>query len=481
MQKLNHPHILTIDDIVNIEGKQALLMPECEKSLAAMGPLPIGKTAELLLPIVRALQYAHLQGLIHRDIKPSNILLKDSTVYLADFGLAAHEMKDINSLASTNLTSLAGTIGYVAPEILKGQEATPKSDVYSLAAVFYSLITGRTVDHELDDTLQKIGGEIGIVTGMHVKKGLRVNPSDRSSLMDFEVGLRDIIDAANGKFSPIRLSQLVQLGPTNPLPHVYKFPTTNKFEKMSIQTFNELYQKRQLGKLLIQIPFIVNNNREIDYDLKIPLETIAETCLGEEFHGITGASEAYALVLIGSALYRHTQKVTTRNRGWWLWKSQETITSSPFPNDIDIVVIGKDSYNQAPVITSGIHKALPNHEEKISDVYGGYFIREFGYNIHAIYRTEEQLMNGALAGDTVSASVLRYGVPLVGDAYFSELCTKMQKIERNALHEISWKNDGYFATATLLDLVQLRNIGSPTEVIIHDKNGWTDSYKSMYR
>lgn len=81
----------------------------------------------------------HKQGIIHRDLKPDNILVMDREnldVCIADLGLACKlDEKEL-------LNKKCGTAGYLAPEILRGFQASPKSDVFSLGSIFYSIITG---------------------------------------------------------------------------------------------------------------------------------------------------------------------------------------------------------------------------------------------------------------------------------------------------------------------------------------------------
>lgn len=102
--------------------------------------MPWPEVIDLCLQICRALKVAHNSGIIHRDLKPSNLMLAtDGTVKLADFGVA-------QVFASQKLTITGGIVGtaeYMSPEQAKGQRATKKSDLYSLGAVMYVMLTGR--------------------------------------------------------------------------------------------------------------------------------------------------------------------------------------------------------------------------------------------------------------------------------------------------------------------------------------------------
>ncbi|OGR65945.1 MAG: hypothetical protein A2X31_01215 [Elusimicrobia bacterium GWB2_63_22] len=97
-----------------------------------------GRAALLMANAADALYEAHSGGVLHRDIKPSNLLLSRNGVKLADFGLA----KVMDSESLTETSHFIGTLKYAAPELFSGEKATAKSDLYSLALVFYELLTG---------------------------------------------------------------------------------------------------------------------------------------------------------------------------------------------------------------------------------------------------------------------------------------------------------------------------------------------------
>jgi serine/threonine-protein kinase len=118
----------------------------------ADGPLPPRDTATILLPVCRAIAYAHEQGIIHRDLKPSNILIDaEGQPLVGDFGLAKRIDVDLSADMSqhgealTRTGAILGTPSYMSPEQAAGSRGTvgPASDVYSLGANLYQCLTGR--------------------------------------------------------------------------------------------------------------------------------------------------------------------------------------------------------------------------------------------------------------------------------------------------------------------------------------------------
>ena len=113
--------------------------PPLSDLLAARGPLPIATTIEWLAQAAEALGAAHRIGLVHRDVKPGNLLVVGNTIKITDFGIA----RTMSSAPVTDAGQVVGTARYMSPEQATGAEATPASDVYSLAIVGYEMLTGR--------------------------------------------------------------------------------------------------------------------------------------------------------------------------------------------------------------------------------------------------------------------------------------------------------------------------------------------------
>src|SRR5581483_2517983 len=143
---LKHPGITAIHEVGEIEGQHYFSMDLIAGRdlgmIARDGPLPVRQAAEVLSQIADAVQHAHDHGVLHRDLKPSNIILDlRGQAHVTDFGLARC------ANAENNLTqsgTMLGTPGYISPEQAAAKRGIgPATDIYSLGAVLYHLLTGR--------------------------------------------------------------------------------------------------------------------------------------------------------------------------------------------------------------------------------------------------------------------------------------------------------------------------------------------------
>jgi serine/threonine-protein kinase len=163
---LRHPHIVGIHEVGEINGQHYFAMDFIAGSnLAAStrhGPVDPERAARCLAGVAHAVQFLHDHGIVHRDLKPSNILLDAAGApYVTDFGLA--KVFDDND-DRTQTGVILGTPGYMSPEQAAGRVAdiSSRSDIYSLGAILYELLTGRPPfreENQLNTILQVLEGE----------------------------------------------------------------------------------------------------------------------------------------------------------------------------------------------------------------------------------------------------------------------------------------------------------------------------------
>jgi eukaryotic-like serine/threonine-protein kinase len=156
---LNHPSICTIHAIEEHDGRSFIAMELLEgqslDKLLMLGPLPAPRTVELGIQLADALDAAHKKGIVHRDIKPANIFITErGSVKILDFGLAklmpqrdaglhGTTLGDSETLILTSPGTAVGTIAYMSPEQARGEDLDTRSDLFSLGAVLYQMVTGK--------------------------------------------------------------------------------------------------------------------------------------------------------------------------------------------------------------------------------------------------------------------------------------------------------------------------------------------------
>ena len=151
-QELDHPGVVKTYDgeqrsrpYMVIEWVEGTLLRAILNKEGANGKrgLPIERAVRITLGICDALDYMHKHGVVHRDLKPENIMVDaQDRIKLIDFGIAMKE--DARRLTFANLSPTLGTPDYISPEQVKGQRGDQRSDIYSLAIMFYEMLTGQT-------------------------------------------------------------------------------------------------------------------------------------------------------------------------------------------------------------------------------------------------------------------------------------------------------------------------------------------------
>jgi serine/threonine kinase PknH len=189
---LNHPHVIPIHGMGEIEGQLYIatrLTSSTLKDLITAGPISVDDAITILAAVADALDAAHAAGVIHRDIKPANVLLDPGPrVYLTDFGLA----RDPTGFALTAPGQVLGTIDYMAPELLEGVRIGPATDIYALACLAVQTLTGQVPfvrDNDAATTYAHVMGappsvserrpELPVALDDVIAAGMAKSPDDR--------------------------------------------------------------------------------------------------------------------------------------------------------------------------------------------------------------------------------------------------------------------------------------------------------------
>jgi serine/threonine protein kinase len=162
--RTDHPNVVRILDTGKLpDGRPYIVLQYVEgetlRSRITNEGMDLKLAASILKEIGAALEHVHAQGICHRDLKPENIMLKGDSVVLVDFGIA--KVNDSLIAATTASGISAGTLAYMSPEQLRGEEVTAASDIYSMGLIAYEIVTGRrafkpgSTSHLLD--LQRAG------------------------------------------------------------------------------------------------------------------------------------------------------------------------------------------------------------------------------------------------------------------------------------------------------------------------------------
>src|ERR1700689_1990189 len=156
---LNHPNILSIYDIGEDRGApyvvSELLEGETLRERLRNGALTSRKALDYAQQIARGLAAAHEKGIVHRDLKPENIFITDDgRAKILDFGLAKFTRPEADSSGdaptqqiATDAGTVMGTVGYMAPEQVRGKSADSRSDIFAFGAILYEMLSGKRAFH----------------------------------------------------------------------------------------------------------------------------------------------------------------------------------------------------------------------------------------------------------------------------------------------------------------------------------------------
>jgi len=202
---VEHPHVLPVHGFESSAGVLAVVMrlidgPDLRGLLDRVGPLEPERAVRLARQLCSALGAIHARGLVHRDVKPRNVLIAetgpDEHAYVADFGIA-RAVGDADHGAGDRLI---GTVGYAAPEQIRGDSVDQRADIYGLGCVLFEMLTGKPPYG--GDRAQRIAGHLSSpVPGLPgadprletaVRRALAKSPADRFESADAMAAALDL-------------------------------------------------------------------------------------------------------------------------------------------------------------------------------------------------------------------------------------------------------------------------------------------------
>ncbi|WP_416972309.1 serine/threonine-protein kinase [Streptomyces sp. 4F14] len=207
--RINHSAVVTVHDVLEHDGRPWIVMELVEgRSLAdavkADGRVEPAEAARIGMWVLRALRAAHSAGVLHRDVKPGNVLLSDDgRVLLTDFGIAQIE----GDTTITRTGEVVGSVDYLAPERVRGNDPGPSSDLWALGATLYTAVEGRSPFRRTSPltTMQAVVQEEAAeprhagVLGPVITALLRKEPATRPDMAEAE---QMLAEAAEGRRAP---------------------------------------------------------------------------------------------------------------------------------------------------------------------------------------------------------------------------------------------------------------------------------------
>ncbi|OBF78681.1 serine/threonine protein kinase [Mycobacterium sp. 852002-51759_SCH5129042] len=221
--RLHHQNAVTVFDVAEEDGQPWLVMEYVDaQSLAALmrdkGPLEPREVARIGAKVAAAVAAAHDAGIVHRDVKPANILVADNgTVKITDFGIS----RAVGDVTVTSTGFLAGTPAYLSPEIARGEDPEPASDVFALGSTLYAAVEGAPPFGEGDNPLAVLHSVVSAKVpepkraeslGPVLMSLLAADGADRPTMREAQQALEAVADGRSAALVPAATKVLPQPG-----------------------------------------------------------------------------------------------------------------------------------------------------------------------------------------------------------------------------------------------------------------------------
>jgi serine/threonine protein kinase len=216
---LSHANVLAIFDVGSGDPPYLVterLDGETLRTRLERGPVPLEPAIDLALQLLAGLSVAHGRGIVHRDLKPDNLFVtSDGVLKILDFGLAKAVPADggpgdgdITRAGATAAGMVVGTVGYMAPEQVRGESADPRSDIFAVGAILYELVSGRRAFQgqspadTMSAVLREQPADLALNSGTPlplariVRRCLEKQPADRfQTVRDLRFAIESLSDA----------------------------------------------------------------------------------------------------------------------------------------------------------------------------------------------------------------------------------------------------------------------------------------------
>ena len=179
-QRLHHPNIVPLLDAGSDGGRDYLVFEYVPgrslRERLADGPLSLAEAQDVADAVSSALDYSHREGVLHNDLKPENVILGEDGVRLLDFG-SARSLRDTLSLADAS--EFAGTIAYIAPEVMDGSPPGESSDVFAFGVLLFEALAGQLPPKVQDAVAEVLPAEVPAAARSAIQRALSADPAAR--------------------------------------------------------------------------------------------------------------------------------------------------------------------------------------------------------------------------------------------------------------------------------------------------------------